>query len=44
MQKAYNIVQSRFAMYAMIASPHHDKSYTIFTRASDYEVEAIIIQ
>ena len=44
MQKAFTKVQTIFAMYAMIVSLHHDKSYTTFTHASDYEVEAIIIQ
>ena len=43
MQKAFDKVQSMFATDAMIASPHNEKSYTTFTHASDYEVEAIII-
>ena len=29
---------------AMIASPHHDKPHITFIHASDYEVEAIVIQ
>ena len=44
MQKAFNKMKSIFSTDTMIAPPYHNELYILFTDASDYEVEAVIMQ